>query len=95
MHDSFVIMNCMEMLKVSSWISCYTFDCREMGIPVVSEAWLIESLQKKEKQPLEAYDVVSDLVPEGRGIAWDKQESSEESLESLTAEVTVSGTLSR
>ncbi|XP_031500285.1 protein ADP-ribosyltransferase PARP3 [Nymphaea colorata] len=63
----------------------------EMGIPVVSEAWLIESLQKKEQQPLEAYDVVSDLAPEGRGIAWDKQEPSEEALESLATELKVYG----
>lgn len=34
---------------------------RERGIRVVSEAWLVDSIQKKEAQPLEAYDVVSDL----------------------------------
>lgn len=60
---------------------------RERDIPVVSEAWLIDSIQKQEAQPFDAYDVVSDLAPEGRGIPQDKQDTSEEALESLTAEV--------
>lgn len=39
----------------------------------MSEAWLIDTIQKQEVQPVEAYDVVSDLAPEGRGyhgIRW-------------------------
>lgn len=39
----------------------------------MSEAWLVDSIQKKEAQPLEAYDVVSDLSVDGKGIPWDKQ----------------------
>ena len=61
--------------------------CRERGIRVVSEAWLVDSIQKKEAQPLEAYDIVSDLSVGGKGIPWDKQDPSEEALESLSAEV--------
>lgn len=53
----------------------------------MSEAWLIDSIEKKEAQPLSAYDVLSDLVVEGRGIPWDKQDPSEEALESISAEV--------
>uniref|UniRef100_A0A6V7Q1C4 Poly [ADP-ribose] polymerase n=1 Tax=Ananas comosus var. bracteatus TaxID=296719 RepID=A0A6V7Q1C4_ANACO len=61
-------------------------DAMERNIPVVSEAWLIDSIQKQEAQPFDAYNVVSDLAPEGRGIPQDKQDPSEEALESLTAE---------
>lgn len=61
--------------------------CRERGIRVVSEAWLADSIQKKEAQPFEAYDVVSDLSVDGKGIPWDKQDPSDEALESLSAEV--------
>lgn len=60
---------------------------RERGIRVVSEAWLVDSIQKKEAQPLEAYDVVSDLSVDGKGIPWDKQDPSDEALNSLSAEV--------
>ncbi|KAF3787313.1 putative poly ADP-ribose polymerase 3 [Nymphaea thermarum] len=72
-------------------VACCSYCQLEMGIPVVSESWMIDSLQKKEQQPLEAYDVASDLAPEGRGIAWDKQEPSEEALESLATELKVYG----
>ncbi|KAJ8749917.1 hypothetical protein K2173_013832 [Erythroxylum novogranatense] len=34
----------------------------ERGIPVVREAWLLDSFEKQEPQPLEAYDCVSDLA---------------------------------
>lgn len=60
---------------------------RERGIPVVREAWLLDSIEKQEAQPLSAYDVMSDLAVEGRGIPWDKQDPSEEALESISAEV--------
>ncbi|KAG6536811.1 hypothetical protein ZIOFF_001880 [Zingiber officinale] len=40
----------------------------ERGISVVSEKWLIDSIEKK--QPLDAYDVVSDLAPKGKGIPY-------------------------
>ncbi|KAK2970885.1 hypothetical protein RJ640_025083 [Escallonia rubra] len=63
----------------------------ERGIPVVREEWLIDSIEKKQAQPLDAYDIVSDLVVEGRGIPWDKQDPSEEALESLTAELKLYG----
>ena len=54
---------------------------------MVSEKWLVDSIEKERAQPLDAYDVVSDLAPEGKGVPWDKQDPSEEALESLTAEV--------
>lgn len=56
-------------------------------MPVVSEQWLIDSIDKQEPQPLEAYDIVSDLGPDGRGIPWDKMDPSEEAIESLSAKV--------
>ncbi|XP_052171159.1 protein ADP-ribosyltransferase PARP3 [Diospyros lotus] len=61
------------------------------GIPIVGEAWLIDSTEKQEAQPLDAYDVVSDLVVNERSIPWDKQDPSKEALESLVAEVKVYG----
>ncbi|KAJ4900380.1 BRCT domain protein [Raphanus sativus] len=61
-------------------------EAMEQGLPVVSEAWLIDSIEKQEAQPLEAYDVVSDLSVEGKEIPWDKQDPSEEAIESLSAE---------
>ena len=36
---------------------------RERGTPVVAENWIVDSIQKNEAQPLDAYDFVSDLVP--------------------------------
>ncbi|KAM0939701.1 putative NAD(+) ADP-ribosyltransferase [Dioscorea sansibarensis] len=63
----------------------------ESGIPVVSEKWLVDSIEKERAQPLDAYDVVSDLAPEGKGVPWDKQDPSEEALESLTAELKLYG----
>lgn len=59
----------------------------ERGIRVIREAWLLDCIEKQEVQPLEAYDVVTDLAVEGKGIPWDKQDPSEEALQSLTAEV--------
>ena len=38
-------------------------------------------------QPLESYDLVSDLSVDGKGIPWDKQDPGEEAIESLSAEV--------
>lgn len=55
---------------------------------MVREAWLAESIEKQELLPLEAYDCISDRSSYGKGIAWDKQDASEEALESLNAEVT-------
>lgn len=51
------------------------------------EEWLLDSIEKQEPQPLEAYDIVSDLSLDGKGIPWDKLNPSEEALESLSAEV--------
>ncbi|KAK9999574.1 hypothetical protein SO802_019177 [Lithocarpus litseifolius] len=66
-------------------------EAMERGIRVVSEAWLADSIQKKEAQPFEAYDVVSDLSVDGKGIPWDKQDPSDEALESLSAELKLYG----
>ncbi|XP_074289208.1 protein ADP-ribosyltransferase PARP3 [Silene latifolia] len=63
----------------------------ERGIPVVREAWLSDSIEKQEPQPLESYDCVSDLSTYGKGIPWDKQDPSEEAIESLTAEFKMYG----
>lgn len=63
------------------------FYYRERDIPVVREAWLTDSIEKQEPQPLEAYDLVSDLSVAGKGIPWDKQDPGEEAIESLSAEV--------
>ncbi|KAJ0848594.1 putative NAD(+) ADP-ribosyltransferase [Helianthus annuus] len=63
----------------------------ERGIPVVREAWLNDSIEKQEPQPLDAYDVVSDLSVDGKGIPWDMQDPSQEALESLNAEIKMYG----
>lgn len=57
---------------------------------MVSEAWLLDSIEKQEAQPLEAYDIVSDLAVDGKGIPLDKQDPEEAALESLSAEVWIS-----
>lgn len=54
---------------------------------MVREAWLNDSIEKEEPQPLDAYDVVSDLAVDGKGIPWNMQDPSQEALESLNAEV--------
>lgn len=54
---------------------------------MVREAWLLDSIQKQEAQPLEAYDLVTDLAPDSKGIPWDKMDPSEEAIESIAAEV--------
>lgn len=53
----------------------------------MSENWIIDSVQKKEKQPLAAYDIASDVVPEGRGLPLGNLDPTEEAIESLAAEV--------
>ncbi|POO01272.1 Poly [ADP-ribose] polymerase [Trema orientale] len=63
----------------------------DRGIPVVREEWLVDSIEKQEPQPLEAYDIVSDLSVDGKGIPWDKQDPSEEALESISAELKLFG----
>ncbi|XP_027083757.1 protein ADP-ribosyltransferase PARP3 isoform X2 [Coffea arabica] len=63
----------------------------ETGIPVVREEWLIDSIEKKEAQPLDAYDIVSDLAVGGKGIPLDKQDPSEEAIETIAAELNVYG----
>lgn len=60
---------------------------RERNIPAVREAWLVDSIERKTPQPLEAYDVLTDLAPGGRGIPWDKQDQGEEAAESFSSEV--------
>ncbi|KAK2433705.1 poly(ADP-ribose) polymerase [Trifolium repens] len=66
-------------------------EAMERGIPVVREAWLTDSIEKQEPQPLEAYDLVSDLSVAGKGIPWDKQDPGEEAIESLSAELKLYG----
>lgn len=61
--------------------------CRENGIPVVTEAWLVDSIKKQTPLPFDEYDVASDLAVEGRGIPWSKQDPENEALESIAAEV--------
>ena len=51
------------------------------------EGWLVDSIEKQEPQPLEAYDIVSDLSVDGKGIPWDKLDPSEEAVESISSEV--------
>ncbi|KAI4992208.1 hypothetical protein ZWY2020_046700, partial [Hordeum vulgare] len=53
----------------------------------VSENWIVDSIQKKEAQPLAAYDIVSDVVPEGRGLPLDKLDPSEEAIMTLAAQL--------
>lgn len=64
-------------------------DCmhRERGTPVVSENWILDSIEKKKAQPLAAYDIASDVVQEGRGLPLGKLDPSEEAIETLAAEV--------
>lgn len=50
---------------------------REKGIPIVSEAWLIDSIEKGEPQPLEDYDISRDLVVEARVLLGDKEDTLE------------------
>lgn len=54
---------------------------------MVREAWLADSIERQEPQPLEAYDLVTDLSVAGKGIPWDKQDPGEEAIESLSSEV--------
>lgn len=54
---------------------------------MVREAWLSDSIEKKKPQPLDAYDILSDLSVAGRGIPLDKQDPSNEALETISAEV--------
>ncbi|KAK2397950.1 protein ADP-ribosyltransferase PARP3 [Trifolium repens] len=62
-------------------------EAMERGVPVVREAWLTDSIEKQEPQPLGPYDLVSDLSVAGKGIPWDKQDPGEEAIESLSAEL--------
>ncbi|KAI5019580.1 hypothetical protein ZWY2020_044468 [Hordeum vulgare] len=57
----------------------------------VSENWIVDSIQKKEAQPLAAYDIVSDVVPEGRGLPLDKLDPSEEAIMTLAAQLKLAG----
>ncbi|XP_060197046.1 protein ADP-ribosyltransferase PARP3-like isoform X3 [Lycium barbarum] len=63
----------------------------EKGIPVVREAWLSDSIEKEQAQPLDAYDIASDIAVEGRGIPLDKMDPSAEALETITSELKVFG----
>lgn len=63
----------------------------ERGTPVVSENWIMDSIERKEVQPLAAYDIASDVVPEGRGLPLGQLDPSEEAIETLAAEVKLAG----
>lgn len=69
--------------------SICTYDFREKGIPVVREAWLRDSIEKEEPQPLGSYDIASDISVGGKGIPLYQQDPSEEALETITSEVFV------
>ncbi|KAG6436404.1 hypothetical protein SASPL_101302 [Salvia splendens] len=64
-------------------------EAMEKGIPVVREAWLRDSIEKEEPQPLGAYDIASDISVGGKGIPLYQQDPSEEALETITSEVFV------
>ncbi|KAK4492261.1 hypothetical protein RD792_003064 [Penstemon davidsonii] len=66
-------------------------EAMERGIPIVREAWLSDSIEKEEVQPLDAYDIVSDLSVAGKGIPLYQQGENEEALETITAELKVFG----
>lgn len=51
------------------------------------EAWLTDSIEKRQAEMLDAYDIASDVAVEGKGVALDQQDSSVVALETLTAEV--------
>ncbi|GFZ20322.1 poly ADP-ribose polymerase 3 [Actinidia rufa] len=52
-------------------------DALERGIQIVSEDWLIDSIEKMEAQPLEDYDISRDLVVEAKAILGDKDDQAE------------------
>ncbi|KAL3828559.1 hypothetical protein ACJIZ3_017361 [Penstemon smallii] len=66
-------------------------EAMEMDLPVVREAWLSDSIEKQEAQPLDSYDIVSDLGVGGRGIPLYRQDETEEALETITAELKMFG----
>ncbi|XP_073133427.1 protein ADP-ribosyltransferase PARP3-like [Henckelia pumila] len=66
-------------------------EAMERGIPVVGECWLSYSIEKREAQPLDAYDVLSNLVLAGRDVLLDKQDVKERALETITAQLKVYG----
>ncbi|KAL0436304.1 UNVERIFIED_CONTAM: protein ADP-ribosyltransferase PARP3 [Sesamum radiatum] len=66
-------------------------EAMERGIPIVKEAWLSESIEKKETQPLDAFNIVSDRAVAGRPIPLYQQDASEEALETLTSELKMFG----
>ncbi|CAN1277915.1 Protein ADP-ribosyltransferase PARP3 [Linum perenne] len=47
--------------------------------------------QLQEAQPLEAYDIMSDIAVDGKGIPWDKQDPTHQALDSLTAQLKLYG----
>ncbi|KAK8679759.1 hypothetical protein V6N13_145195 [Hibiscus sabdariffa] len=65
-------------------------EAMERGVRVVSETWLLDSIEKQEAQPLEAYDIVTDSSV-GKGIPGDKQVADESAPESLSAELKLYG----
>ncbi|XP_051113230.1 protein ADP-ribosyltransferase PARP3 isoform X2 [Andrographis paniculata] len=66
-------------------------DALEKGIPVVREAWLSDSIERKQSQPLDSYDVATDLAVAGRGIPLYRQDAGEEALATIAAELKMYG----
>lgn len=66
----------------------------EKNIPVVKEAWLVDSIEKQKAQPFEGYSMVAGFPGgkgKGKGIPWDKLQPEEEAVESLMAELKLYG----
>ncbi|PPS01128.1 hypothetical protein GOBAR_AA19535 [Gossypium barbadense] len=76
-----------KVISLMGRLSC----THERGVRVVSEAWLLDSIEKQEVQPLEAYDIATDLAIDGKGIPWDKQVPEEHAIESLSAKLKLYG----
>ncbi|CAN1133801.1 Protein ADP-ribosyltransferase PARP3 [Linum perenne] len=52
---------------------------------------MVDCIEKQEAQPLEAYDIMSDIAVDGKGIPWDKQDPTHQALDSLTAQLKLYG----
>ncbi|KAF3320751.1 poly [Carex littledalei] len=82
---------CLVVPPVEEGGSNKTVDALEANVPIVSEQWLIDSIQNNEVQPLDFYDMKPYLVPAARGIAWDTPDPVDVSVESLVGEIKLSG----
>ncbi|KAL1361409.1 hypothetical protein HN51_009800 [Arachis hypogaea] len=62
-------------------------EAMERGIPVVKEAWLWDTIEKQEPQPLDAYDLVTHLS----AVAGDKHHPGDDPIESLASQLKLYG----